>query len=334
MSRTGPNSLVGKGLPTVVYIFVIAMVIFYTNHVYAACPNSEGCNNATAGNSTFVFDQFSNSTVLIDAYSNATSYQIPSNLTFNQYSNSTMSFDGFSNSTLPSDQFENSTWLGEHDTNQTLSSVMNSFNLTSDGENSTTSDKQGANSLHLEGDSYVDANASVPNVASLTVTAWIKPDYSQGSPVFTVVSDTNEFVLAVNNDIPATKHAVFSVFDGIKWTTVQSTDMIPENWTYLVATYNGTSIGIYVNGILENTIEITGIPVLVDGELVTRTDQNLTSDANVTIGAYYDKTRHNAQDLFSGEISDVKLYDIALSQAQIEKMFHHTKPIDNATSYN
>ena len=351
MSKTRPKSVDGKGLPTIVYVLILGAFFFCSIPAFATCQSSNNCNNETDANSTMQYDHSSNSTMLLDGFSNATLTADYSNMSFNQYSNSTLSFDQFSNSTLLLDQFSNATSMDgndtggygdkqndttdENDTNDTSQYLMDSFQFASNDTDSTVTNEQDAsNALHLQGDGYVSENSTMPSIQSLTVTAWVKPDYSQGSPVFTAVSDTNEFVLAVNNNMPVSKHAIFSIFDGIRWTTVQSTSQIPEQWTHLAATYNGTSIALYVNDSLENTVNVTGIPVLVDGELTTRTAQNLTSDANVTIGAYYDKTRENTKDLFSGEISDVNLYNITLTQAQIEKLFHNTKPNDNSTYSN
>jgi Concanavalin A-like lectin/glucanases superfamily len=186
-----------------------------------------------------------------------------------------------------------------------------------------------SDALQLQGNQYLTENSSITSLKSLTISAWVKPDYSQGSPIFTIISDEKAFVLAINNNIPPLKIATFSVFDGIKWITVQSTGTIPEQWTHLAATFNDTSIGIYVNGNLEGTSPIAGIPTLVDGELTTKTMQNLTSNANITIGASYEKVRQQASSLFSGEISNVNLYGSVLTHDQINQIYNSTKPEDN-----
>jgi len=63
------------------------------------------------------------------------------------------------------------------------------------------------------------------NIDGLTATAWVKPDYSSGSPFgyapeFTVLSKDKSFSLTINNNILSETTAKFSVFDGIKWTKV------------------------------------------------------------------------------------------------------------------
>ena len=54
------------------------------------------------------------------------------------------------------------------------------------------------------------------DIDGLRVTAWVKPDYSSGSPEFTVISKDKSFALTINNNIQSENTAKFSVFDGIK----------------------------------------------------------------------------------------------------------------------
>src|SRR5437867_4621407 len=178
-------------------------------------------------------------------------------------------------------------------------------------------------SLKLTGSGYLNQNVnSTKNLSALTLSAWIKPDYSQGSPQFTVISKENTFLLAVNNIIPPTKQAVFSVFDGIKWQTVESNSSIPEEWTHLLATFNGSSIAIYINGKLESTLPTSGIPTLsVDGKLTTKTVDSISSNADIVIGAYYNTIRNVPQNEFSGLIKDVNLYDSLLNPSQIQRIY-------------
>ncbi len=295
------KTLVGKGLHTVVCILILAGLCVSTNDALATCQSSEKCDNEISASSVF-FDKFSNSTLFLD-----------------QFSNATLLLNEFSNSTLFLDQFSNATYF-----NETLPIPADSF--LSSKTNSTGNTKQTAGSLQLHGSQYLDEHSIIRTPKSLTVSAWIRPDYGQGSSVFTVVSDENAFVLAVNNNMPPSKVAVFSIFDGIKWTTVQSASHVSDQWTHLAATFNGTTIEIYMNGNLEKTAMVAAVPALVDGELRTQAMQNLTSGNDVTIGAYYENARMRAKDLFSGDISNVNLYDTLLTQKQIYEIFHDTRP--------
>ena len=309
------------------YASILSLAIGLSTNDASAMCQSGACNNGT--NSTLSFNQFSNSTMSFNQFSNST-------LSFSQFSNSTLSFNQFSNSTdaaengtlVLSEQLDIHDTVNVNDTNKTLVPMTLFQFLSGETNNTQTGNVKNTTSdaLQLQGDQYLTENSSSTNLKSLTISAWVKPDYSKGSPIFTVVSDENAFTLAIDNNMPPLKKATFSVFDGIKWTTVQSTSTIPEQWTNLVATFNGSSIGIYVNGNLEGTSLIAGIPTLVDGDLTTKTMQNLTSNANITLGAYYEKVRLHTRNLFSGEISNVNLYGSVLTHDQIDQIYNSTKP--------
>ncbi|HYL66466.1 MAG TPA: LamG-like jellyroll fold domain-containing protein, partial [Nitrosopumilaceae archaeon] len=178
-------------------------------------------------------------------------------------------------------------------------------------------------SLQLTGTGYLTENVnSTRNLSALSISAWIKPDYSQGSPQFTVISKENQFAMSINNLIPPQKIAAFSVYNGIKWYTVNSTIPIEENWTHLAATFNGSSISIYVNGTLQSTLSVSGVPTLsVNGQLTTKTIDSLSSNADIVIGAYLNTLRGTPSNKFSGSIESVNLYNSTLSQSQIAQLY-------------
>ncbi|MGI0094811.1 MAG: LamG domain-containing protein, partial [Nitrosotalea sp.] len=186
-------------------------------------------------------------------------------------------------------------------------------------------------SLKLVGTGYVvTKNNSTRNLSALTISAWVKPDYSQGSPIFTIVSKANQFTLSINNIIPPVHTVTFSIFDGIKWQTVNSTVLIGEKWTHLAATFNGTMIGIYVNGTLQSTLAITGVPTIaVNGTLTTKTVDQLSSNSDIVMGASLNSLRQVAANQFSGSIENVNLYDSQLSPSDITKMYYDN-PLSSA----
>ena len=85
----------------------------------------------------------------------------------------------------------------------------------------------------------------------LTISVWVRPNYANGSTELAVVGKENSFLLSINNIIPPEKTAIFSVFDGIAWSTVTgSTQIRQEGWTHLAAIVNGTEVSLYQNGVL------------------------------------------------------------------------------------
>ena len=195
------------------------------------------------------------------------------------------------------------------------------------GDALVTVDEETNNFLELDGEGdflKITNDTSTNYLTGLTLSVWIQPDYSQGSSEFTVLSKENSFVLSINNRIEPQKVAKFSVFNGIKWTTVESNSIINEEWTHLAATFNGESISIYVNGELEETENVIGIPTIsVNGKLKTRTVDSIESDSDIIIGAYISTIRdeYKVFNQFSGQIDNVLLFDTNLSKMQINEIY-------------
>ena len=172
-------------------------------------------------------------------------------------------------------------------------------------------------------------DTSTNYLTEFSIVARIQPEYSNGSPEFTIISKENSFVLSLNNKIEPQKIVKFSIFDGIKWTIVESSSTIKEKWTNIAATFNAESIMIYVNGELEATQQVTGLPIIaVNGKLKTVSIEGISSDLNIVIGAYLNTNQGEIkiQNQFSGSIDDVLLFDRVLDQTQIYEIYH------NATS--
>src|SRR5207245_1296805 len=241
-----------------------------------------------------------NSTVSVPTNSTVS---VPTNSTVSVPTNSTVSIPTNYTDSVPTNSTvsvpTNSTRNDMIVPNATQSWQFGSTNETRNVGDTELVQESNGTSLKLTGSGYLTQNVnSTKNLSALTLSAWIKPDYSQGSPQFTVISKESTFLLAVNNVIPPTKRAIFSVFDGIKWQTVESSSSIPEEWTHLAATFNDSSIVIYVNGKLESSLQTSGVPTLaVNGTLTTKTVDSLSSYADIIIVDYLntliDNTKYN-----------------------------------------
>ncbi|MGH9910643.1 MAG: LamG-like jellyroll fold domain-containing protein, partial [Nitrososphaerales archaeon] len=197
-------------------------------------------------------------------------------------------------------------------------------NLNFAGDASVT--EQSKTSLALDGQAdyvQVSSSNSTRDLASLTISAWIKPDYSNGSPEFTLISEENTFVLALNNNIPTQKIAKFSVFDGIIWHTVESTSQIKEEWTHLAATFGDSAISIYINGNLEATLPIqSALSIMVDGKSDALPVDSISSGSDIVIGAYLNSRKNIPINQFSGLIDGVLVYDSLLLPSQITQIYN------------
>ena len=128
------------------------------------------------------------------------------NVNFTTSSGSTVSTLG--NNTLIPDQLPIDDYISlNHISNMTqIPNATKSWQFTQ-LQNSTVgqvqlSNQNNTNSLLLQGNGFLkDNSTSTENLNGLSISAWVKPDYSQGSPEFTVISKENSFILSVNNNI-------------------------------------------------------------------------------------------------------------------------------------
>ena len=95
-----------------------------------------------------------------------------------------------------------------------------------------------------------------------------------------------------------------------------STNTVPTNtWTYLVATYNGSSlssgIDLYLNGVKEVISSTVG--------------NNLTSTIISNETTWIGQRRPLTQGPFNGKISQVSIYNRALSATEILQNYNATK---------
>ena len=211
-------------------------------------------------------------------------------------------------------------------TTQTVSSVNGTSSPTQEPDETSPSGETLTSSLTLDGDNdYVETTATnaTTYISEMAISAWVKPDYSSGSPEFTVVSKGESFVLSINNNIPPEKIAKFSVFDGIRWTTVQSNSTIPEEWTHLTASFNKTGIKIYINGVLEGTSLLEGVfQVSANGQIESKTVDEITSFNDVIIGASLTSDSESTPyNMFSGLIEGVQFYDIEQNPIEISQIY-------------
>jgi len=165
----------------------------------------------------------------------------------------------------------------------------------------TTSGKYG-NALSFNG---TNAVVSVPDAASLRLTtgmtleAWVYPT-AAGNVWRTVVLKeiTGDLAYALYStedvDVPAAYVRI-----GTTSRRVGGTSGLPLNaWTHLAATYSSGALRIYVNGVLASSQSVTG-------SIVSST-RPLRIGGNTVWGEY-----------FAGRIDEVKIYNRALSAAEI-----------------
>jgi len=178
--------------------------------------------------------------------------------------------------------------------------------------------------MDFDGNNFeTNDKVSMNSVSEFTLSVWVKPDYSDGSSEFTILSKEKAFKLTINNNILPDKVARLSVFDGFKWTTVQSYSAIPEKWTHIGATLDGDTINLFINGNQEASTIIEGIPTINKyGYVDLQPIEGIESDSTILYGAqqYTKNGEVSTMGFFSGDIDEVLIDNKKLSAFEIREL--------------
>ena len=132
--------------------------------------------------------------------------------------------------------------------------------------------------------------------SGMTLEAWVNPA-GTGAPSWqAIIHGDPGYFLSTNGSATPTAGVIVG---GVLSRVTSPTDIAVNTWTHLAATYDGTTARLFVNGTLVSSLPASGLadaaqtPVEVGGSLVG--------------GGW-----------FTGLIDDVRLYNSALTQAQIQ----------------
>jgi Concanavalin A-like lectin/glucanases superfamily/Chitobiase/beta-hexosaminidase C-terminal domain/IPT/TIG domain/Fibronectin type III domain len=165
----------------------------------------------------------------------------------------------------------------------------------------TTSGKYGG-ALSFNG---TNAQVTIPDSASLhlttavTLEAWVSPSSAPTGWQDVIYKPLDNYFLEAassNGNKPGTGVLLTSSAEPVVYGSAQ---LAGSTWTHLAMTYDGTTLKIYVNGTLVSS-------ATQSGTITTSTDA-LQIGGDTTYGQY-----------FKGVIDEVRVYNIALTQAQIQ----------------
>ena len=118
--------------------------------------------------------------------------------------------------------------------------------------------------------------------------------FRSGTPYQLTVTPINQFLFSVHTPTGS-------------WSVVATTTLSPGRAFHLTGTYDGASLKIYVNGVLEGQSPASG-PI----------DYSATYPwTGLTIGAGLDALPNHPLESFAGTIADVSIYSYALAPAQV-----------------
>ena len=94
---------------------------------------------------------------------------------------------------------------------------------------------------------------------------------------------------------------------GSKWRYLDSAKSIPEKkWTHVASTYDGATLRIYINGVLDRSMAVTGATCANADPLI--------------VGAKYKPSANISEAYFDGRLDDVRVYRRALSASEIGRI--------------
>lgn len=152
-------------------------------------------------------------------------------------------------------------------------------------------------------------SASLSPTSSITISTWIKHGVnSTGSGIIsksTFLSDQGDYALL---DIGGVAYFQFNAATQ-RAVTTGAVALATNKWTHVVATYNGTSILFYINGVLKTSTCTIGT---CTGFAIT------SSTASLKIGTYYDLV---PLQLLAGSLDDVRIYNRAISPIEVMQLY-------------
>src|SRR6185437_5622376 len=153
--------------------------------------------------------------------------------------------------------------------------------------------------------------------SAYTVSVWVQPTGTNRSGMVSwgnfSGNDTNALRMALDNSTNPNNSVVNYWFGSDLYASGPS-NLYNSGWHLVTSTYNGTTRDIYIDGVLEASD--------------TPPTQPNVAAANFTVGA----TFVTNSEFFNGLMDDVRIYNNALSAAQVQDIFHETSNSGDPTA--
>lgn len=159
--------------------------------------------------------------------------------------------------------------------------------------------------------------ATVPNIGSLTrfsIESWARTNKSLTGKVTTIVTNQYDLVSNLNyslgtNNSPSSYNMTFGFFNGA-WRNVTGFSMALNTWYHLIGTYDGSTVNLYVNGKFNTSLNYVG---------------TAASGGEIRIARRWDDVANVSSNFFSGDISQVKIYNRALNSTEVLQNYNAIK---------
>jgi hypothetical protein len=180
---------------------------------------------------------------------------------------------------------------------------------------------QQAPSLYAHGQAFSFDSAQqqyirVPDAAALdvnryTLAAWVRYLPNVHDERWEVLEKAGAYWMNIRTDSRRLRvGAFFGACQGqpnAKWRYTDSRTPIPERkWTHVASTYDGAALRIYINGVLDQTLAISGTTCANSEALI--------------IGAKVKPSAGISEAFFDGRLDDLRVYKRALSAGEIQRI--------------
>lgn len=162
--------------------------------------------------------------------------------------------------------------------------------------------------LDLNGSStYVDCGSINMNGSALTLQAWVKVQaFKSTSPWISSVIGTEDpttsssaFLRIGDGNLAPEKPQFVLRINGAPQKLDAISSLTTNNWYHLAGTYDGTTMKLYINGVLDNTLSVTG---------------SISSNSSFALGRNYADSR-----ILNGEIDETSVFLASLSESTIRE---------------
>jgi len=169
-----------------------------------------------------------------------------------------------------------------------------------------------AGALEFDGvDDAVDVGSKTLLFNAITVEAWIKPSISPAAKVeFVVYKKSGSYMWALEHHTVGFLWVLTGADNTKYYNASGRTGIVVNQWNHLVATQDGTTVNLYINGKLTTT------------ETFTTSPNEHTGAGQIIIG----NDESNGFP-FSGLVDEVRIYDRALSAAEVRWNYNRGGPI-------
>ena len=154
---------------------------------------------------------------------------------------------------------------------------------------------------------YAQCNTSLPNLSNWTVSVW---NYYDGTNVGGAPCIVTEIYPGstsnINYSIGVNNSGFNAGFFNGAWRESGTYSLSPNNWYFIVGTYDGNTLKLYINNTLVGTGNYTGTPISSQGGIRLM-------------------RRWDLPDYWGGLLGTVGIYDFALNSGQISAIWNTTK---------